>query len=582
MAKNFQTDNNKYTKDRYDIYNPSFESPVDKKQDDFITKNLHKWCEFISFLRFYPDIAYDLMAPKEGKKLQFTLDQRVGLRCLVRFFTNYKCVPRGYGKTFEHILAQYHIARFFPAITLSVMASTKQSAVEIWEDKHNEILEYFPALKDEIRTASFAKDKGLVVWVNGSRIDTLANAQTSKGKRRRRGGIEESALVNKDVFEDAIKPIFNIPRRTVAGIEDPEELNGQINRYTTSGYKNSDEYETILSIYKDMVDLKGSYVFGGDWMLTVHFGRQKMSVINEARKGSITRYRQNYLCEWVGATNGALINISKLIKARTLNLPELECTKDKKDNLEISEYIMGVDVARSSSDSNNKTAIVVLKIIRNNEGRIRQVRLVNIVTPPNGLNYEEQSIVVKKVFYKYGGNLDLTKSRVKAVIIDSNTIGQGLVEKLLEDVTDPETNQELGCWATINTNDKPQSQKAPPILYCLKASGINGDIIRTFIDYVESGKLKLIKPFQEIKDSIPKTLNATDVEIACTQTQLFIDEVANLKLKETQTSITVEQVTRKIDKDRFSATAYALYYIALFLEKEIDDSPNDILDYCYF
>ncbi len=38
-----------------------------------------------------------------------------------------------------------------------------------------------------------------------------------------------------------------------------------------------------------------------------------------------------------------------------------------------------------------------------------------------------------------------TKSRVKAVVIDANNIGQGVVDRLLEDITDPETNEELGC-----------------------------------------------------------------------------------------------------------------------------------------
>ena len=331
---------------------------------------------------------------------------------------------------------------------------------------------------------------------------------------------------------------------------------------------------------REMTDLKGSYVFGSDWRIPIHFGRQKMSTINKARQGNVTRFRQNYLCDWIGASDGALINISKLIKARTIALPELEIPKDKRGNPEICEYVIGVDVARSASDSNNKSAIVVLKIIRNAQGAIRQIHLVNIISPPNGLNYKEQSLIVKRVFYKYGGNLDLNKSRVKAVVIDANTIGQGLVEALLEDMTDPETNEELGCWATINTDDKPEVFNAPEIVYSLKSQGINGDIIRTFIDSVESNRLKLLKPYEDMKDKIPKDLDDLQVELSTAQTQLLIDEVANLRLKKTQSTITVEQVVKKIDKDRYSATAYSLYYISLFLEKEIDE--NNIDDYLYF
>lgn len=343
-------------------------------------------------------------------------------------------------------------------------------------------------------------------------------------------------------------------------------------------YKNSDEYEKILTMVKEMTDLKGSFVFGSDWRIPVHFGRQKISVINKARQGNVTRFRQNYLCDWIGASNGALINVSKLMKARTISTIELECPRDKRGNFELNEYVLSIDVARSSSEANNKSAIVVLKIIRNANGVIRQVHIVNIITPPNGLNYKEQALIVKKVFYRYGGNLDLNKSRVKSIVVDANTIGQGLVEALLEDCTDEETNEELGCFATINTNDKPAVNDAPPIVYSLKSQGINGDIIRTFIDYVESNKLKLVKSFTDIKDNLPQSIDELDAEVVTSQMQYLIDEVSNLKIKETQNkSVTVEQVVKRIDKDRYSALAYGLYYISLFLEKEEDDDEDDLL-----
>lgn len=581
--KNFENKNKKYTKDRYDIYEPTFESPIKPSElnSNIVTKHIKEFTELCSVLRWMPDIFWDLYKPETGG-LTFDLHQRVMLRLLARFPENYFCAPRGISKTLIHIMNQYHTGCCFPNITTSITASTKESAVKIWKDKHDEILRFYPSFAENIKSANFSKDYGRVEFQNGSVIDSLANSQSSKGLRRRRGGLEESALIDKDTYDDAIEPIFNISRTTMGNLIDPEELNGQINRYSTSGYKNSDEYAKIMQMAKDMVDLKGTFVFGSDWFIPVHFGRQKKSVIDKARKGNIVRFRQNYLCDWIGVSDGGLINVSKLIKARTLNNIELECPRDKRGNLELCEFAIGVDVARSSSDNNNKTAIVVLKIIRNQDGRIRQVQIVNIVEPPNGLNYEEQSIIVKRMFYKYGGNLDLTKSRVKAVIIDANIIGQGLVEKLLEDVTDPETNEELGCWATINTDDKSKSNNAPPIVYSLKAQGINGDIIRIFIDYVESNRLKLIKSFDDIKDNIPKDTDTMAVEQLCLNTQFLIDEVANLKLKKTQTAITVEPVVKRIDKDRYSALSMCLYYIEMFLNNQDQDTYTDDDEIVYF
>lgn len=571
--------NDMHTGSRTDIYNPNFTSPVkpSETKSDIVSRHIEEFTELTSFLRWMPDIFWDMYKPEKGG-LTFDLHQRVMLRCLARFGENYFCAPRGISKTLVHVMAQYHTCCCFPNITTSITASTKESAVKIWKDKHDEILRFYPSFADNIKKSSFSKDYGMVEFVNGSVIDSLANSQQSKGLRRRRGGLEESALIDKETYDDAIEPIFNISRPTMTGAIDPEELNGQINRYSTSGYKNSDEYEQILKVLKDMKDLNGSFVFGSDWSIPIHFGRQKMTTINKARDRNIIRFRQNYLCDWIGVSNGGLINISKLIKSRNLNDIELQCPKDKNGKFMLNEYMISADIARSESENNNKTAIAVLKIIRGQSGAIRQVKLVNLIEPPNGLNFEEQAIVIKRVFYRYGGHLDLEKSRVKAICIDANNIGQGVVEELLKESTDPDTNEELGAFATINTDDKCKSY-APNLVYSLKAQGINGDIIRIFISYVESNKLKLLRQFDDYKDDIPKDTDRIELEQACLNTQFLIDEVANLKLKKTSNSVSVETLVKRIDKDRYSAVAYGLYYIDMFMNIEDEEDDDEDISF---
>lgn len=236
--KNFTSKNNKHTKNRTDIYESSFETPVNPNDSsNLIQKNISKWAEFTSFIRFYPDIFYDMLKPEVGG-IELDLYQRVMMRTLSRFPQNYFCIPRGGSKTLTQIMVAYHTAICFPNVTLAITASTKESAVKIWKEKHDEILRFYPSIADEIKSESFSKDTGRVEFQNGAIIDNLANAQSSKGLRRRRGSLEESALIDKDLYDDAIEPIFNIPRTTMTGEIDPAELNGQINRFSTSGYKN--------------------------------------------------------------------------------------------------------------------------------------------------------------------------------------------------------------------------------------------------------------------------------------------------------------------------------------------------------
>lgn len=147
--------------------------------------------------------------------------------------------------TLIQIMVCYHTAICFPNITIAITASTKESAVKIWREKHDEIIRFFPALKDEIKSFNFSKDTGKLEFYNGAIIDNLANAQSSKGLRRRRGSLEESALIDKDLYEDAIEPIFNVPRTTMTGEIDPMELNGQINRFSTSGKMIAPLYRNI-------------------------------------------------------------------------------------------------------------------------------------------------------------------------------------------------------------------------------------------------------------------------------------------------------------------------------------------------
>jgi len=232
---NFTSKNKKHSKDRSNIYESSFTSPVEPTDNsNVINRNITKWTEFCAFIRFYPDIFYDMLKPKTGG-IELDLYQRIMMRTLSRFQENYFCIPRGGSKTLTQIMVAYHTAICHPNVTLAITASTKESAVKIWKEKHEEILRFYPSMKDEIKSENFSKDSGRVEFQNGAVIDNLANAQSSKGLRRRRGSLEESALIDKDLYEDAIEPIFNVPRTTMSGETDPTELNGQINRFSTSG-----------------------------------------------------------------------------------------------------------------------------------------------------------------------------------------------------------------------------------------------------------------------------------------------------------------------------------------------------------
>lgn len=142
--------------------------------------------------------------------------------------------------TLIELMSIYHTGIFYPDINLSMSAQTKENAASISADKHAELMKKFPLLKNEIvggKPSAASKDSFEVNFTSGGRYNILANAQTTKGQRRHRLNIEESALLNNELFKDALEPVVNVPRRTIGENSQisPYELNGMINYVTTSG-----------------------------------------------------------------------------------------------------------------------------------------------------------------------------------------------------------------------------------------------------------------------------------------------------------------------------------------------------------
>ena len=461
-------------------------------------------------------------------------------------------------------------------------------------------MQFYPSLKKEIVKASFAKDTAEVMFKNGSRCTSLPINQASKGQRRHRGSIEESNIINHADYEDIVAPIFVVPRQTMGGKADMEELNGQIARYTTSGYKNSDEYEVITKTAEKMKDLKGSFLFGATWALPYRYGRLAKTGINSAREKDEVAFRMNYLCEWVGSTEGALVSANDLMACRTLKYNDMFKIAEINKKNPNTEYVIAVDVAGTGE---NTTSIVIGRILKKENNTLDKVQVVSCNTIPTSGDFSDDAIFIKKLFYAYGGSLDLTKSRVKAIVVDANAIGQGLVQELMENHFDAETNTNLGSFDLMfesKITKKPENKNSPKILWDLIVSGKQNDIIVNFINMFKGHHVLMAATYDAVKKDIIDDLNkqgkkhyelqdfyglnlavsADDIEYQCNQVTGFINEMSNLKtvVSEDNKSLKVKQIKRTINKDKFSAISYLLYYAKMFMDNEEVEEEYDVND----
>ena len=217
--------------------------------------------------------------------------------------------------------------------------------------------------------------------------------------------IEESALLNDFLFQDALEPIANVPRLCGDYGHNPQELNGMIHFLTTAYFKNS-EYDRCLRMTNNMADLTGDFSIGASWELGCEMGRgeSRAQILAKKETLSSTFFKTNYCSEWIGSSDNCLLDITYMLEARTLEVAELKGSPG-------AEYYVAMDVARSQKTNNNQSSITVLKVRRDRKNMVKKLQLVNLFNLPSGLNFTAQAIELKRI-------KELFKARM--VIIDAN------------------------------------------------------------------------------------------------------------------------------------------------------------------
>ncbi|MEG2079898.1 hypothetical protein, partial [Chryseobacterium sp.] len=558
----FQTDDRKISRQHWDNYNAAFVTHVDisEEQKTSFQKNIGKWSEFIAWAKWYPDLFLDLITPEKGG-IRLGFDQRVFLRSMLRFTSMYGVFNRSWSKTFLEVLGYFLIAMFFPGSELSITAQTKQNAAELLKAKFNDVVKFYPLLKNEVIDYRFSINDAIIPFVNDSYIDILANAQTSKGQRRNRINIEESALLDSVLFEDVLEPIPEIGRTTKGSLSliNPEELNQQINFFTTSGFRNSSEFYRNLEMLQNMKNLNGEIVLGSCWMLGCWYGRgsTKEQMLKKKAKSSVTAFAQNYMSQWVGASDGQLVDINKLLNCRNLSKPMFSNTNED------DEFVLGIDVARSQKSSNNRSSVSVIKIVRNANNTVKELQLVNLIVVSNASTFTAQAIEVKRIQKCYNA---------KMAVIDANGLGAGLVDEVYKEQIDPLTGETLQAWSSINTVQECEYDNPLNILYALTPQSAQSRIITHFMDVVESKKLRLLEKRND--NEFGMSVDGVAEYAPYAQTDEVISEVSNLKVKPLNNgNLSIEKVVLKVDKDRFSSLVYAIWWIMEF-DNKIDDNKK--------
>lgn len=560
--------------------------------EERIQKQIPALTEAFSFYREYPDIfVYVLCGESNPEKFELFFYQRVFLRAAMRHRYAYATFPRAYSKSFLSILVLMLRCILYPGSKLFITTGGKEQAAGIAREKVEELCKLISGLKNEIdwRPGKTIASKDMVSYrfKNDSNLDIIAARQSSRGKRKHGGLIEECILVDGTLLNEVIIPTMNVSRRLPDGSYDDREVLNKSQIYvTTAGWKNSFAYEKLITLLiQQIIEPEEAIVLGGSWRIPVMEGLLSKTFIKDLKMDGTyndASFAREYESEWSGDAENAFFSAEKFDKYRVLLQPEYEYSARNNKN---GYYIIGVDVGRYKCT----TEATIIKVNPQLQGAGLK-SLVNIYTY-DAEDFEEQAINLKKLYYKY---------KARQLVIDANGLGAGLIDFMVKTQVDPDTGEDLIPFGVSGgtTQDAVEPYKKirgvgveENAMFLMRANANINTEAHTYVQtQMYSGKIRFLVDENQAKVKLMslkrgQQMNAderADYLRPFVATTILREQTLNLIQDNEGINIILKQSSRSIKKDKFSAFEYALYYIKQEEDLKKKRRKRNIKDFMFF
>lgn len=595
----FQTDNKKYTKNRYNVNNPEFNSfyNKEKSQADKLNKlkaNQDKFMLWASFFLKYPDYFIDMITPVDSH-FQLYPYQRIMLRVFFRYQYVFDTLTRGASKSFIEILGNFLLDIMKPGLKNSVTAAgSKQQGRDIANEKFNEIKSLFPALEKEIMSLSIGKDYLDLKTYSNSELNIVGCHNTSRGGRKHLGTIEEAFDIDVTTMNEVILPLFNVKRRTCTGYENPAEFDEQVWYVTTAGFFDTDICRKQIEFLKNMCKGErytgnGTYfVLGSSYELPLYHGLLKQSKIDSIKKDpsfSQISFDREYRSIWIKFSEKSFFKLDVINSCRTIKYCELEADfKNHKDDF----YLLSYDVSRMGGSANDASIAMIFRCTPRKDGTFyKNVIAIYAYEDSNKNNtsinsimhFKNQAIEIKRLVDKY---------QVKAVLLDAGGVGQGLVDFLTDTIEDEEYGKTYKPYSVVSVNgDESKGEKmdgALPILHLMKVttSELYNDIHNTTLGHLQTKSVRLLTTPMEAENNLDikygkkLTLDMkTDFLVQYYQTDFLIQEMMQLEIEMKGNNVGLKTMTKTQRKDRYSSFSQAIWWMAKYYEVKYKKKNNN-------
>lgn len=528
-------------------------------EEDF-NKQLVNWGYMLAYFRKNPDAFIDYILPEDSTFRLFPF-QRLYLRIMARYRITYLVATRGTSKSFLNILYDYIKCVLYPNSKLAMLAPQKGQASAIAQQNIDEIWKFMPILKGEVMKFTYQKDYTKLEFWNGSVLDIVPVAEGSRGLRKNGLSFEEIVNMEKhrEMIGSVILPLLANNRKGADGKSDPYEINKQIKYITTASNKQSYAWETLQMVFRSMAQEEpDAFAIGNGYELPVLFDQLDQEYIDEIKQDpsmSPIDFSREYESKWSGSDSDSLVALKDLEESRVIKRAEFSDMRGAKEKG--IDYIIAVDVARSEKNGTATTAIAILKTKEKADGTYIK-HLVKLETYKGGMHFKNQAKRIKDLVEVFGASM---------VVVDGNGVGSGLVDYLIDGDGDYKS------YSVVNDRDydKYKQFDSVPLIFNFKSNTreLNAsDVHNNFMAVVAKKDLKLLISDKELEDELGEKEKAKLGKMIAPhiETSRFIDEIMNLKYVAKGHKTEIKRISSQMDKDRYSAVSYGLFYI-LTLER---------------
>lgn len=538
--------------------------------------------QYLDLFISYPDLYIDLITPQTSTFRLFFY-QRIFLRAAMRFRYMFGTFTRAYSKSFLAILSRVLQCIFLPNTKTFVCADIKGSGIKITNEKIEEIFSLWPMLQNEVLVKHKGGDDYIeVIFRNGSMFDAIGVTQGTRGIRRTSGIFEEAAMFDGDEVNERVLPTLNISRKDVLGRMYQDEPTQSQCWITSAGGKACFAYDKLIEIaVMSIINPKTAFICGGDYRLPVKVGLLNKSYIEDMRLSSTFKedsFAREMMSIWTGGSSESWLDMDRVARYRKYLRVERAAENGKLTNGDF--YIISVDVGRLSAN----TIIHVFRV--HPKENYYQKYLVYTETLYD-THFNDQAVRIKEL-----NNLYMPKE----IVVDGNGLGIGLVDQLIMTNTDPKTGADYAPIGVSNDEEylKRQDPTAAKVLFVLKTNASDAGLIHSNC-YVQlsSGRVTFLAQERLVRNKLMATKRGQKMNLLQRKqflmpyemTSRLFDELANLKIKPKPNGFDVEQITRRIHKDRFSALEYGLWRIKYYEDswtKERNKKSKKMTDYVMF